>query len=296
MKKRVLVTGAHGLLGSEIVPAFGEGYDVVATDLVHCDITSASDVERAFREIRPGIAIHCAAYTAVDRAESEPEAAFLVNEAGTRNVAVECARTGCRLVTFGTDYVFDGRKGAPYREDDEPNPLSVYGRSKLAAERACAASGADFLSIRTQWLYGEHGRNFIFAILDRARKGEPLRVVDDQTGCPTWARDLASATRLLVEAGARGIVHFSNGGRTTWFEFARLVLDAADAGPVEIQPVSTSSLSLPAARPPFSPLDKGLYETLTGMGPRPWEVAAREFVADHVSKTGRIAPAPRRMT
>jgi dTDP-4-dehydrorhamnose reductase len=278
MKKRALVTGAHGLLGNEIVPLFRDRYEVIAIDLAHCDITSPADVDRAFKEARPDLVIHCAAYTAVDKAESERDAAFLVNGQGTRNVADACARTGALLVTYGTDYVFDGRAGRAYREDDETNPISVYGQSKLAAEKACAESGAEYLFIRTQWLYGESGKNFIFAILDRARRGEAMRVVDDQTGCPTWALDLADATMRLVEAGARGIVHFSNGGETTWFEFARLILDEGGFGSVGLSAVSTSSLSLPAPRPAHSPLDKAHYTKLTGCTPRAWDEAAREFI------------------
>ncbi len=279
MKKRLLVTGAHGLLGSEIVPMFRDAFEVVPVDLAHCDITAAAEVSRLFREARPDIVIHCAAYTAVDRAETEREKAFLVNGQGTRNVAECCARAGSLLVTFGSDYVFGGMGGRPCLEGDETHPLSAYGESKLAAERACAESGAKFLSIRTQWLYGAHGRNFITAILDRAKKGEALRVVDDQTGCPTWARDLADATRRLIEADATGIVHFSNGGETTWFEFARMIV--AEAFPdrtIEIAPVSTASLALPASRPTYSPLDKGYYRQLTGHDPRGWQDAAREFI------------------
>ncbi|HEY3490691.1 MAG TPA: dTDP-4-dehydrorhamnose reductase [Candidatus Deferrimicrobiaceae bacterium] len=278
MKTRILVTGAHGLLGSEIVPVFANEFDVVPIDLAHCDITVAPEVEKVFRDVRPAIAIHCAAYTAVDRAEHEREKAFLVNEHGTRNVADACARADCLLVTYSTDYVFDGLAGRAYREDDATRPLSAYGESKLAAEKACVESGANFLAIRTQWLYGAHGKNFIFAILDRAGKGEPLRVVNDQTGCPTWARDLAGATRHLIDAGARGIVHFSNAGQTTWFDFARLIVGEGIPGPVEISSVTTASLSLAASRPTFSPLDKGHYHALTGRTPRPWDVAAREFI------------------
>lgn len=284
MKSRALVTGAHGLLGTEIVALFGSRYEVVANDLAHCDITVAADVERSFKAVHPDLVIHCAAYTAVDKAESERDAAFLVNGQGTRNVADACARSGALLVTYGTDYVFDGSAGRAYREDDATNPLSVYGQSKLAAEKACAESGADYLFIRTQWLYGDIGRNFIFAILERARRGEPLRVVDDQTGCPTWARDLAGATAHLVDAGARGIVHFSNAGETTWFDFARMILDTAGIPGVELNRVSTSTLSLPAPRPAYSPLDKGLYSKLTGRMPRRWDQAAREFIGGLVTK------------
>jgi dTDP-4-dehydrorhamnose reductase len=283
MTQRVLVTGAHGLLGSEVVPLFRSRFEVIGADLADGDITVATDVERLFREARPDLVIHCAAYTAVDRAESDEATAMRVNGLGTRNVADACARAGAFMVTFGSDYVFDGRSDRAYREDDPTAPLSVYGKSKLAGEIACAESGARYLSIRTQWLYGEHGKNFIFAILDRARKGEPLKVVDDQVGCPTWARELAHAVVDLVDAGGQGIVHFSNGGETSWYDFARLIVEAGGFGPVEIARASTASLSLPAARPAHSPLDKSLYTRITGKKPRDWAEAAREFIRGHLA-------------
>ncbi len=201
-----------------------------------------------------------------------------VNGEGTRNVARECRARGALLVTYGSDYVFDGTAGRPYVEDDAPHPLSAYGRSKWAAEEALRAEAPDHLLVRTQWLFGAHGRNFVFAILDRARRGEPLRVVSDQRGSPTYARDLAEATRRLIDAGARGTVHFSNDGETTWYEYAAFVLERACPGPVALAACRTADLGYPAPRPAYSVLSKERYRRATGVSPRPWQEAVLEFL------------------
>src|SRR5512145_2938387 len=219
-RRRMLITGADGLLGGEMIDLFRGEYDVRATDKGECDVTDPLDCGRTIGEFRPDIIVHCAAYTAVDRAESEEPSAFAVNREGTRNVARECRARGALLVTYGSDYIFDGKSGRPYVEEDAARPLSAYGRSKWAAEEAVREAAPDHILVRTQWLFGPHGRNFVFAILDRARRGEALRVVSDQRGSPTYALDLARATRRLMEAGARGTVHFSNEGEATWHEFA----------------------------------------------------------------------------
>lgn len=282
----MLITGANGLLGREIADLFREEYDLRATDESECDVTSPEDCGRAIGGFLPGIVIHCAAYTAVDKAESEEERAIAVNRGGTRNVARECRKTGAFLVTFGTDYIFDGSSGRPYEEGDPASPLSAYGRSKLAAEEAVIAEAADHLIVRSQWLYGPHGRNFVFAILDKAMRGEPLRVVSDQKGCPTYARDLAAAVKRLLDAGARGTFHFSNGGEATWHEFAAFVLARACPGAVSIEPVSASELAYPARRPAYSVLSKEKYRRFTGDAPRRWEDAASEFLENTLK--GRI--------
>jgi dTDP-4-dehydrorhamnose reductase len=222
--------------------------------------------------------VHCAAYTAVDRAESEPEKAHAVNAEGTRTVARACREIGALLVAFGTDYVFDGALSRPYREEDPPRPLSAYGRSKLAAEEAIREEGTEHLLVRTQWLYGSRGKNFVLAILEKARAGEKIRVTSDQTGCPTNAGDLARAVLKLLDAGARGTVHFSNEGETTWFGFARFVLERAGPGSPNLVPAPTGELPYPAPRPAYSVLGKEKYRRITGESPRPWQDAAREFL------------------
>lgn len=279
--KRILVTGGKGLLGSEISGRFAKDCRLVLTDREECDVTDIGSVRRFAREVRPEIVLHCAAYTAVDRAEGDREAAFALNEGGTRNVARVSREAGALLVTYGTDYVFDGTSGRPYAEEDLPRPLSVYGKSKLAAERAVAEENPEWLLIRTQWLFGAHGPNFIASILGKAAQEKPLRVVSDQIGSPTYARDLAAATRDLLEGGARGIYHFSNEGQTSFHEYARFILEEAGHRSVLVVPTTSADLPrevYPAPRPACSVLSKEKYSRATGKAPRPWKDAVREFL------------------
>jgi dTDP-4-dehydrorhamnose reductase len=276
--ERVLVTGGLGLLGREIGEAFGGLAELRITDREECDVTSLPECRGEIDGFRPDTVIHCAAYTAVDRAEEEPETAHAVNAGGTGNVARVCRERGILLVTFGTDYVFDGTLSRPYREDDPVRPLSAYGDSKLAAERALREAGTEHLLIRTQWLYGAGGRNFITVILGKARRGDTLRVVADQTGCPTFARDLARAVLQLLDAGARGTVHFSNGGETTWYGLARFVLERSGLDGAALLPAATRELAYPAARPAYSVLSKEKFRQITGETPRPWQEAVAEFL------------------
>jgi len=280
--RKVLVTGAAGLLGRQIVRVFSRNSRVEATDVEACDVTSLSAVRRAIGVFLPDLVLHCAAYTAVDRGESDSDAAFLLNETGTRNVARVCRARGIPIATFGTDYVFDGTEDRPYREEDEPNPLSVYGKSKLAAERALAEEAPDWLLIRTQWLFGPGGPDFVSAILRKADREGSLHVVSDQVGCPTFAPDLAEATRRLLEQGARGIVHFSNSGETNFYGYAVFILKESGRDGVRIDPVKTADFpkgAYPAPRPKRSVLDKARYTAITGSAPRPWEDAVREYLA-----------------
>ena len=278
--RRALITGARGLLGKEVAKVFrGGGFEVRETDLSELDVTDPAACLRAVSALRPEIVIHCAAYTAVDRAESEPGVAFAVNEGGTRNIAAACRESGALALSYGSDYVFDGKLSRPYREDDPTAPLSVYGKSKLAAEEALREAGDGHLLIRTQWLYGPGGKNFISTILDKARKGDALKVASDQTGCPTLNRDLAAATLRLVEAGARGTVHFSNEGETNWFELARFAIAREGIPGVTLLPAATRDLPYPAPRPAYSVLSKEKYRGITGASPRPWDEAVEEFLA-----------------
>ena len=275
---RLLVTGANGLLGKEVFERFGGECEVLATDVADCDVTKSPECRRIMRGFRPKVVIHCAAYTAVDRAEAEEELALEVNVVGTKNIARECREQGALLVTYGTDYIFDGTSRRPYVEGDPANPLSAYGRSKWEAEKALREEGPEHLLIRSQWLYGPHGRNFVLTILEKAKRGESLRVVSDQTGCPTYARDLADATCRLIEAGARGTYHFSNDGETTWYDFASFILAHSCTGPISLAPAFTSDLPYPAPRPAYSVLDKRKYREATGDTPRRWEEAALDFL------------------
>jgi dTDP-4-dehydrorhamnose reductase len=278
---RMLITGANGLLGKEITRYFSRGFDVTPTDLAECDVTVAKECMRVVAECRPGVVVHCAAYTAVDRAEREEEAAFALNAGGSRNVALACRKHRSLLVTFSTDYVFDGASERPYAEDDPTAPLSVYGRSKLAGEEAVREVAPDFLLLRTQWLFGAHGRSFVSSILERADRGEELTVVSDQKGSPTYTLDLADAVGRLLDTGARGMFHFSNEGETSFFEYAAFLLAHSGRGETPVTAKSTSDISrdlYPAPRPLRALLSKEKYRKETGVSPRRWEDAVRDFL------------------
>jgi len=275
---RMLVTGSNGLLGKEILDRFREEWEILPTDLKECDVTNSREFRKVMRGFQPDLVVHCAAYTAVDRAEAEEGSAFDVNVAGTKNVARECREQGILLVTYGTDYIFDGKARRPYSEEDKANPLSAYGRSKWEAEKALREEGPEHLLIRSQWLYGPHGRNFIFSILNKVKMGESLRVVSDQTGCPTYAWDLADATCRLLKAGARGTFNFSNEGETSWYDYASFIVGHTCAGKASLSPASSSELQYPARRPAYSVLDKKKYREITGHVPRRWEEAVLDFL------------------
>ena len=278
---KLFITGANGLLGKEIRRTFSSGYEILATDLAECDVTSPKACMRHVAEFLPDVVLHCAAYTAVDRAEREEGIAFDINAGGTRNVALACRENRALLVTFGTDYVFDGTSKRPYGEDDPTSPLSAYGRSKLAAERALQEVAPDFLLLRTQWLFGTPGRNFALSVLARAEKGEELRVVSDQRGCPTYTRDLAEAVQKLLDAGARGIFHFSNEGETTFYDYAAFLLAHAGLRRARVSAISSPDLpreAYPAPRPAYAVLSKDKYRKATGISPRRWEDAVTDFL------------------
>lgn len=276
----ILVTGGAGLLGREIVrAATARGYHVVALAHTDLDVTDAPAVRSVVRAHTPTHVIHCAAYTAVDRAESEPELAMRVNRDGTEYVAKAAAQAGAGLVYFSTDYVFDGSKTAPYLPSDAPAPVSAYGRSKLAGEYAAADAHPDPLIIRTGWLYGGGGSSFIQAILDRAATGKALRVVDDQHGRPTWTRTLAEGTLDLLDAGAEGVVHFADGGEATWVDLARAALTLSGYE-VEVEPVSTEEWGAPAPRPRYSVLDVTATEAVLGRSMMHWREALRRFLEE----------------
>jgi len=275
---RLLITGGLGLLGKEIARVFEGSAGIRTTDREEWDVTDPAACRREVEGFRPDVVIHCAAWTAVDRAETEAEAARLLNVEGTRNVTRACRERGALMVTFGTDYIFDGASPRPYREDDPANPLSVYGKTKWAAEQALREEGGDHLLVRTQWMFGPAGRNFIRTILEKARGGETLRVASDQVGCPTFSRDLAVAVRNLLGARARGTVHFSSEGETSWFGLARYVLERCGLPAALLSPARTRELPYPAPRPAYGVLSKEKYRAVTGASPRPWEEAVGEYL------------------
>ena len=250
---KILITGAGGALGRDLVSAFS-GHDVVALAHEQLDVADRDAVLQALGATRPDAVVHAGAWTNVDGCELEPDQAFRVNALGTRNVVEGARLTGGRVCYVSTDYVFDGRADQPYVEWDATNPLSVYGRSKLGGEQEL---GPVDTVVRTSWVCGRWGRNFVKTILERAKAGQTLTVVDDQQGCPTFTEDLAEMIRRLVVERRPGLFHVTNQGPTTWFALARELVALGGLDPEQVQPISTAELDppRPAPRPAYSVLD-----------------------------------------
>jgi dTDP-4-dehydrorhamnose reductase len=258
---RALITGAGGQLGRDLVPAFdraGAGrHDVIAADHARLDVGDRDAVLQAVTSLSPDVVVHAGAWTAVDACEGDPDRAYRANALATRHVAEGARLAGAHVLYLSTDYVFDGRSPAPYREWDETGPLSVYGRSKLGGERELLALLPGAAIVRTSWLCGVHGDNMLKTVLRLAGAGGPMAFVDDQRGCPTFTEDLAGMIVRLVTARLPGIFHVTNQGPTTWFDFARDVVAAAGLDPAMVRPIPTSELipRRPAPRPANSVLD-----------------------------------------
>jgi len=262
---KVLVTGAEGQLGYELKQRLAVLHSVFAYD-IELDITDKQAVVEEITRVRPEIVLHCAAMTDVDACETEPDRAAAVNEAGTANVVTGCQQVNAIMVYVSTDFVFDGQKNVPYVETDAPNPLNVYGRTKLGGENAVKNGLDNCYIIRTSWLFGRRGGNFVKTVLRLAEEKGELAVVDDQTGSPTYAPDLADKIIELTNTGAFGTYHIANAGQTTWYGFAREILRAAGRESVPVRPISSDALGRSAKRPAYSVLGN---EALAGAGIAP---------------------------
>jgi dTDP-4-dehydrorhamnose reductase len=271
----ILLIGSAGQLGFElarVLPAHGE---VVALDRAALDLADADAVVAAVRGARPRLIVNAAAYTAVDRAESEPGLADAINTRAPGILAEEARRAGALLIHYSTDYVFDGAAAAPYDELAAPNPVNAYGRSKLGGERAIAAAGGLSLVLRTSWVYGLRGQNFLTTMRRLAVEREELRIVADQIGTPNWTRSLAEATALLVGRGGAdlaeraGLYHLSGGGSTSWFDFARAIFGDADRP--RVVPITSAEYPTAARRPRNSVLASGKFADTFGFALPPWE-------------------------
>jgi len=271
---RILVAGAGGQLGRELIDILSP-YDVHGRDHHALDITDRQAVNETVEQVRPEWVINAAAYNDVDGAEKATDLAFAVNAAGPGYLAAAAARAGAEMAHISTDYVFDGRKGVPYTELDRADPLSVYGRSKYEGELEVLSAHPSACVLRTAWLYGQYGNNFVKAILKAADRGDPLKVVADQVGSPTWTRHLAQAIAELIRTPARGLFHVANGGSCSRFEFARAIV----RGRVEVQPIGAADAARPAPRPANSALVSARWEA-AGLRPLPaWETALEDFLA-----------------
>jgi len=277
---RVLVTGAKGLLGTELVRFLRDaGDEVVAWDLPQNDVTEVDRTINGIHQLKPDAVFHLAAWTDVDGCEQDRARAAAVNFQGAWAVALGAAETGGKLLHISTDYVFDGRATRPYRENDKTGPLSVYGSTKLMGEQAVARAGRRRFIVRTSWLYGRTGRSFVNTVREKASRERELKVVDDQTGSPTWARDLAEPLRRIAASEKYGIYHVTNSGQCTWFELAREVVRLTGAA-CEVRAMTSAELGLPAPRPAFSVLENRNYRKLTGRTLRPWQDALREYLGE----------------
>jgi dTDP-4-dehydrorhamnose reductase len=293
-KPRVLLLGSAGQVGRELQASFSDFGELTCADRKAADLAHPEQVRELARSVAPKVILNAAAYTAVDRAESEPELAKTVNADAPRVLAEEASRLGALLVHFSTDYVYDGSKQEPWNENDEPNPLSVYGATKLAGERGIEGTGCKCLIFRTSWVYGPHGKNFLFTMLRLARERERLTIVDDQIGAPTTSMEIASATRRIVEGvmegrfGAEkdwaGTYHMTCGDSTTWFRFAQAIFARAGhllGGKIpEIVPIATADYPTPARRPRNSVLSNTRLQERFGVQLAPWPAALDAVMAE----------------
>ena len=263
------------MLGRDLIALLGDrGHGVDIDDI---DITSPESVLKVIGDLKPEVVINCAAYTDVDGCESNTDTAMSVNGEGLAYLAMACRDNGALLVQISTDYIFDGGKGTPYVEDDAPCPLSVYGESKLAGEMN-AAFAPEYLIVRTQWLYGLHGKNFVETMLRLGAEKNEVTVVDDQIGSPTWTVDLARAIVALIDGGCRGIYHAANSEFCSWNEFAKAIFEEAGLN-VKVSPMTTAELNRPARRPLYSTLECSKLTGDTGLQPQSWRSALREYLA-----------------
>lgn len=290
---KILLTGKDGQVGFELVRALAPLGELHAVGRADCDLRDADALRALVRRVEPGIIVNPAAWTAVDKAESEPEPAFAVNARAPGILGEEAARLGALVVHYSTDYVFDGAGTRPWTESDTPAPQSVYGSSKLAGERALAEACPRHLILRTSWVLGVHGGNFAKTMLRLAAERERLSVVDDQFGAPTAASLLADLTAHLVRQYARegaaafpyGTYHVAAAGETSWYDYARFVLDAAQragmllrAGPADVLPVHTAAYPAAAPRPANSRLDTSLFRRSFGLRLPPWQDGVHEVL------------------
>jgi len=283
---RVLVTGATGQLGAEVAKGFRcSGHEVIAPARQELDFSCPEQVAATAGTLQADWVINCAAYTQVDKAESDERQAFIVNRDSPEQLAGAVADYGGHLLQVSTDFIFDGVQRQPYLETDAPNPLGVYGRSKLEGEQAVQRVLPDAVVLRTAWVYGVHGHNFVKTMLRMAAAGKPLRVVNDQVGTPTWTTDIAAAITALVARGATGTFNFTNAGETSWHGFARAILDEGlqagfDIKTETVSPIPTIDYPTPATRPAYSVLNTEKIRPLLA-GPIPgWRESLKKMLQE----------------
>jgi dTDP-4-dehydrorhamnose reductase len=260
--------------------------EIIGWDIDEMDIQKKDESITKIEKLRPEIVIHIAAYTDVDGCELDQEKAFAVNAEGTKHMVLAASKCHAKLVYLSTDYVFDGEKGEPYLEGDPPHPLNVYGHSKLMGERYVQEGVRDFLIIRTQWLYGPFGRNFVGSILKQAKEKSVLSIVNDQIGSPTYTVDLARTISELIQLEARGVFHVANSDFCSWYAFGQAILKLSGVNRVKVFPISSKELARPAARPSYSVLSCQKLKKETGLTMRSWSEALKDYLSTHHQPLG----------
>lgn len=280
--KKILVTGSNGQLGQSLqkIAEKNKGFQFVFTDYETLDITNKEEVLNFFWQLEPDFCINAAAYTAVDLAETELEKAFLINADGAENLAEACKDNNAQFIHVSTDYVFDGTNNLAYTEEDFPNPIGVYGASKLAGEELALEENPETIIIRTSWVYSEFGKNFVKTMLHLFSIKDELNVVADQFGQPTNATDLAEAIMEIVKSNkkAPGIYNFSNEGKISWYDFAKKIAEISQSS-IIINPIETSQYPTPAKRPQNSTLDLEKIKTSYHVKIKPWEESLQKTIS-----------------
>jgi len=275
---KILLLGHKGMLGTDLLTQMRLHHEIVGMDKEEIDITSADECAKAIGKTAPQIVINAAGYTNVDGCETAKEECFAVNAEALENIAVACHRKNIRIIHFSTDYVFNGTGSAPYKEDDDCDPINTYGASKLAGERYLQTLAQNYIIIRTAWLYGVNGKNFVRTILEKAKTTPRLTVVDDQLGSPTHTKDLAAAVDLLIEKNAQGIFHVTNRGSCSWYQFAVKILQEAGIDDVEVSPIKSDQLAIQAKRPAYSVLSMQKFIQTTGKAMQPWQLGLQDYL------------------
>ncbi|MBI3593463.1 MAG: dTDP-4-dehydrorhamnose reductase [Nitrospirae bacterium] len=274
---KVLLSGSKGMLAHAFLKKKPNDWSILATDIEELDIRNRVQVHKTVGDYGPNLIINCAAFTRVDDCETERELAFSINAKGAGTMAESAREIEAKLVHFSTDYIFDGTKKSPYLEDDPPNPISVYGSSKLAGERNVRNASENHLLIRTQWLYGDGGNHFVKTILNLAKERDSIKVVNDQFGSPTWTEDLVDATIALIHKESIGTYHVVNSGECSWYDFAREIVKEAGLS-TKVIPCSTAEFPRPAKRPSYSVLSVDKTSNVLGQVIPGWKDSLRTMV------------------
>lgn len=294
---RVLITGSSGMLGVDLCAELEDSYEVCGMDIAENpnsrigdfyrgDITDRDAIVEIFLKAKPHFAVHTAAWTDVDGCELDAKKAYEVNAGGSENVALACEASGAVLIYISTDFVFDGRSRKPYKEEDGPGAVNIYGDSKLKGEEAIGKVLKKYFILRTSWLYGRHGKNFVDTVLDKAGKEKILKIVNDQVGSPTYSKDLAAAIHVLLDRVSLkqspkdyGIYHVSNSGSVSWYEYTKEIMRLKMKSVAEIVPISSGELVRPAKRPAMSVLDNSKFTKFTGYRMRNWKEALKAYLS-----------------